>query len=144
VETLMRVIQRWKATRRFWRMLSAMIFLCLCYIVGSEVYAMAQRVDGFRFEDYETGDEAKKALLRDHPIGSYADDLVQKLEALGAECGPITNPELKDLPRYQSMIYCVYNENKIFVREWKVSVDLQKSKKSKIRDLRVSVHLNVL
>ena len=42
---------------------------------------------GFYFEKYENAEEAQKALLELHPIGSDVEDLVSTLDAAGGRCG---------------------------------------------------------
>jgi len=100
---------------------------------------MAQRVDGFRFEDYETGDEAKEVLLQNHPIGGNVDKLVKRLEKLGAKCGPITNPKYRERPENKNLIFCSYYEFEImFSTEWRTLIRFERGEGIQaIKDLEV-------
>ena len=41
---------------------------------------------GFRFEKYKTAEDAKRALLQLHPVGSDVDDLIETLKKIGVDC----------------------------------------------------------
>ncbi|MDX2083624.1 MAG: hypothetical protein SFV53_06540 [Rickettsiales bacterium] len=79
---------------------------------------------GFYFEKYRTAQEAQTALLEMHPIGSDVEGLLKTLEATGAKCGSITNPDYKDKPEYKNLIYCSCYTSKliIFSTEWRVLI----------------------
>lgn len=52
---------------------------------GSEAMEMIRKSKGeFRFEDYDSPEEARAVLLEMHPVGSSVDDLVKTLEGAGA------------------------------------------------------------
>ena len=65
----------------------------LGYNKAMDSYRKANNI--FRFEDYDTKESAKQALLGIHPIGDPANSLVNTLEAAGMTCKEMDKDKLK-------------------------------------------------
>lgn len=93
---------------------------------------------GFYFEKYDTRNEAKKALLQMHPVGSSVEALIKDLEQAGAVNGGMgpddKNVYFKEVNRsisYKNLVYLTYRHSTLdhfFPRIWKVFIEREEDK----------------
>ena len=87
---------------------------------------------GFYFEKYSTVEEAKEEILKLHPIGSDADELIKTLERAGCKCKIIDNSKLEaakkvdqTLKNVSEVFHC---ENLINLVVWRISLMVAETK----------------
>ncbi len=121
--------------------IAAMIFLICSIIFG--ICKFQERNIMFKFENYSSAEKAQNVLLELHPIGNPVEKLVERMEKLGAKCGPITNPEYKDKPEYKNLIYCVYYEREIiFATKWMIIIKYDDDQK--IQEIKISSGIDAI
>jgi len=70
-------------------MLKKVVIILLALLIGAYSYFQRETIvhllsPGFRFEKYETKEQAEAVLLQMHPVGSSVDDLLKTLKDAGA------------------------------------------------------------
>jgi hypothetical protein len=80
----------------------------------------------FRFEDYETGEEAQKQLESLIPIGTSVDEFVELMKRVGAECRDYSNEKTGE-----KGVACEYGQPVTFATSytWRATADINDGRK---------------